>query len=323
MTPEIPALIDRRRLKRRLFLWRFIAIVALFAALGLLLAETAGDDLSLTRTSQIARVSLTGFISDDRKQQQLLRKIARAKHVKALVLRINSPGGTTTGSEALFEAIRAVAAKKPVVAVMGTVAASGGYAVALAADHIVARGNTITGSIGVIVQWPELEDLLAKIGVNYREVKSSPLKASPSPYHTPDEQSLAIMRAMVRDSHDWFIRLVADRRKMDMTTARRLGDGRIYTGRQALAEKLVDAIGGEKTARSWLEKTRKIDRNLKVVDWKTDSLQELAFSRLALSVAGAIPGLKPLTDLFDRRSATYRPNTRLDGLLSIWHPETR
>ena len=323
MTPDIPALIDRRRLKRRLFLWRFIAIVALFAALGLLLAETAGDDLSLTTTDQIARFSLNGFISDDQKQQRLLRRIARSKHVKALVLRINSPGGTTTGSEALFEAIRAVAAKKPVVAVMGTVAASGGYAVALAADHIVARGNTITGSIGVIVQWPEMEALLAKIGVRYKEVKSSPLKASPSPFHKADEASLSVMRAMIRDSHDWFISLVADRRGMDMATARRLGDGRIYTGRQALAEKLVDAIGGEKAARSWLENTRKIGKDMKIVDWKTDRLRDLAYSRLALSVISAVPGLKPLLDLLGGRSPAYRPNTRLDGLLSIWHPETR
>ncbi|HHK73538.1 MAG TPA: signal peptide peptidase SppA, partial [Rhizobiales bacterium] len=263
MKTEARILLERRRLKRRLSVWRITAVIALLLALGALVLK-GDEDLGTPGGTHIARMSLSGFITDDRKQQDLLAKIAKAKRVKALILRINSGGGTTTGSEALFEAIRKVAKEKPVVAVLGTVAASGAYVAAISTDYIVARGNTITGSIGVIVQWPEIAGVLEKIGVKYREVKSSPLKASPSPFLVPDPKSMEITRAMVRDSYEWFRDLVAERRGLDADRAARLADGRIYTGRQALKEGLVDAIGGEDKAREWLTKERKIDAELKV-----------------------------------------------------------
>ncbi len=317
MKAEARILLEKRRLKRRLSLWRFGAVLAVFTAIGVI-ALQGGEDIAAPHGKHIARLTLNGFITDNRKQQDLLQKIAKAERVKALILRINSGGGTTTGAEALFEAVRKVAKKKPVVAVLGTVAASGAYVAAVSSDYIVARGNTITGSIGVIVQWPEIAGALEKIGVKYREVKSSPLKASPSPFEVPDPKSLEITQEMVRDSYEWFRDLVAERRGFDATKASRIADGRIYTGRQALGEGLVDAIGGEEKAREWLKSERDISKDLKVKDWKTESLTESAFAGLVIRWFGQVFGIdiSALKTLLPGRSAT----SRLDGLLSVWHP---
>ena len=311
-------IVERRRLRRRLSLWRMAAIAALFVTLGALITLMSGDEAGLAASDQIARVKVSGFISDDFKQQKLLRKIAKSKRVKALILRINTPGGTTAGSEALYEAIREVADKKPVVAVLGTMAASGGYVAAIAADHIVARGNTLTGSIGVILQWPEVTGLMDKVGLKYREVKSSPLKAEPSPFRQPSEEVLKITRESVADSYQWFRDLVAERRALTADRAARLADGRMFTGRQALKAGLIDALGGETKARQWLRDEKKISAELKIKDWKTDSLKDRALSGFAASwVARAlgfdISALKALLP-------AARPSSRLDGLLSVWHP---
>ncbi|MCB1490458.1 MAG: S49 family peptidase, partial [Rhodobiaceae bacterium] len=181
MSLEADALADRRRLRRKLSFWRVaafvVALIAVLAAIGM----TARDG-NILPVNHIARVNIHGIITDNREQQKLLRDIADNKRAKALILDIDSPGGTTTGAEALFEAIRAVADKKPVVASLGTVAASGGYIAAIGADHIVARGNTLAGSIGVIIQWPNATELLGKVGVAVKSVKSSPIKAEPTPY---------------------------------------------------------------------------------------------------------------------------------------------
>ena len=312
-------IVERRRLRRRLSLWRFIAILALVIAAGTLISFLVDDNSGLAGSDQIARMKISGFISDDFKQQQLLKKIAKSKKVKALILRINSPGGSTTGSEALFESVRQVAGKKPVVAVLGTVAASGGYVAAIAADHIVSRGNTLTGSIGVILQWPEVTGLMDKVGVRYREVKSSPLKAEPSPFRTPSEEVLKITRESVADSYSWFRDLVTKRRSLTDEQAAKLADGRVFTGRQALQSGLVDAIGGEAKALEWLKTEKKIDSKLKIKDWKSDSLKDRALSGfivswLAKSLGFDISAIKTLI-------SGSKPSSRLDGLLSVWHPD--
>lgn len=318
MSQTAQNIVERRRLRRRLSLWRFVALVAAVLGLGLLMARLAGDSTGLAGADQIARVKITGFISDDLKQQNLLKKIAKSKKVKALILRINSPGGSTTGSEALYEAVREVADKKPVVAVLGTVAASGGYVAAISADHIVARGNTLTGSIGVIMQWPEVAELLGKVGLKYREVKSSPLKAEPSPFRTPSEEVLKVTRAAVADSYVWFRDLVAERRGLEAEKAAGLADGRVFTGRQAKEAGLVDAIGGEKKALEWLQSEKKIDKKLKIHDWESGSLKERALSGLLISALVRALGLEKT---FPNGLLTgSAPSSRLDGLLSVWHP---
>ena len=306
-------LADRRALRRKLGFWRIVAILLLVAGLLALYARFAGSWPAPSAAPHIARVEVSGMIGDDPEMLKRLHEIETDGRVKALIVSISSPGGTTYGGERLFKALRAVAEKKPVVSDVRTLAASAGYMVATAGDHIVAGETSITGSIGVIFQYPQTKPLLDKIGVSLEEIKSAPMKAEPSPFHEPPEESKAMIRAMVMDSYDWFVTLVAERRKIDRATVLSLADGRIVTGRQALQLKLVDALGGEEEIRSWLA-GKGIDKELEILDWKApDTSGPLGFSAVAglalrlFGLEGALDGpLSQANKLF------------LDGLLSVW-----
>lgn len=317
MTLETETVLDRRRLRRSLGLWRGLAIAAFALAVGAY-AYTGSDQIAgLAAKKQIARVAIEGTIFENREQLKLLKRIGDAKHVAGVLLFINSPGGTTAGGEAIYLALRDLAKKKPVVAQFGTVAASAGYIIGLGTDHIVARGNTITGSIGVLMQWPEFSELLGRIGVKYNEVKSGPLKASPSPFVPMDDPSRKVTEEMIQDGFSWFLSLVKERRGIDPRSVPGLVDGRVFSGRQAVDFKLVDEIGGETEAVRWLEEKRNIKKDLKVVDWKpkadTGGWFGLGFSGLAESLgAGAVAGLVGR----DRAIS----GLGLDGLVSVWHP---
>lgn len=308
MISEAELIVDRRKLKRRVTFWRILAVLLAIATVAALLWSqgwTGGD--------QIARVRIDGLITGDQKTMDLLKRVEREDRVKAVILRIDSPGGTIAGSEAVYDAVRLISAKKPVVAVMDTVAASGGYITALAADHIVARGNTITGSIGVIFSMPEISRLLATVGVTMEELKSGDLKAEPSPYKPMSEKARAASMELVMDGFAWFKGLVAERRQLPMPTVDVLSDGRVYTGRQAVANKLIDALGDEATAVAWMEKDKGLASSLPVRDWKAESEGEglgLGFSAADLVLKSL--GLKGFQEAAQR--------AQLDGLLVLWHP---
>lgn len=237
------------RPKRRLFtFWRVVAVLALaLAGYAVFLADAEED-----RGPHVALHEVFGVISVDRKRAALLREIAEDPDAAALVVAIDSPGGTTTGSEQLFDALRAVAERKPVVAVMGEVAASGGYIAAMAADHLIAYGNTLTGSIGVIAQQPDVRGLLSNIGVEIRERRSDVYKARPSPFSETPPEVEAWEAELIADSYGWFRGLVGERRGLEGAALDRVADGRVFTGRQALEAGLVDEIGGVEAARVWL-----------------------------------------------------------------------
>ncbi len=289
MTTEIETVLDRRRLRRSLSTWRGAAIAALALAFGAL--AFGGDRFSdLLGEKQIARVSIEGTITEDREQLAMLKKIAKADHVKGVLLFVNSPGGTTTGGEGLYESLRELSAKKPVVAQFGTVAASAAYIAGLGTDHIVARGNTITGSIGVLAQWPEVSELMNKLGIKFNEVKSGVLKASPNPFEPMDEPARKVMQETIDDGFRWFLGLVETRRGIKPAEVPGLIDGRIYSGREALTHKLVDEIGGEREAIKWLEDKRGVPADLKIVDWKPERQSSWGLSSAASSVTGSILG---------------------------------
>jgi protease-4 len=209
------------------------------------------------------------------------------------------------------------------VAQFGTVAASAGYIVGLATDHIVARGNTITGSVGVIVQWPEFVQLMDKLGVKMNEVKSGPLKASPSPFEPLNEGGRKVAEGMVNDGFKWFLGLVEARRYVKPADVPGLLDGRIFSGREALEAKLVDQIGGEEEAIRWLKDVKNVDKDAKVVDWKPEASSGYGFAGLASRALGQLfgPGMAHLTDLIlgDRSISPLG----LDGLVSVWHPSEK
>ncbi|MFM8745386.1 MAG: signal peptide peptidase SppA [Aestuariivirga sp.] len=306
---EAELIVERRRLKRRVTFWRVVAVLLAVAGLAALLWTSDARRFE----DHVARVRIDGLITGDQKTLDLLKQVTEADQVKGVLLRIDSPGGTTAGSEAVYEAVRKLSEKKPVVAVMDTVAASGGYITALAADHIVARGNTITGSIGVIFSFPEVSKLLDTVGIRMEELKSGDLKAEPSPYKPVSEKARAVSMEMVDDGFQWFMGLVAERRQLPMERVRELSDGRVYTGRQALNVKLIDAIGGEEIGMAWLETDKKLTPKLPILDWEPPA--DSRFSGLGFSAADALLGGLGLDGL---RDAARR--AKLDGLLALWHP---
>jgi protease IV len=312
MTQDIDHILNHISLKKSRRRWRWIAIAAIAA---IIIGLFAAGNYEQPRGPHVARLEVSGLITGDERQLKLIRDMTDEADVKAMILRIDSPGGTTVGSEALYDELRKFGAKKPIVAVMDSVAASGGYITAIAADRIYARGNTITGSIGVIFSYPDASQLLNTIGVKMEEVKSGELKAEPSGTHPVPEKAKVVMQEMVNDGFTWFKGLVSDRRKLDSATVDRLADGRVYSGRQALSVKLIDELGTEENARAWLAKEKAIAADLETITREppaTDNKPKLnlTWGKAAADTMLASLGLDAL-----RQKAEA---AKLDGLLVLW-----
>jgi len=309
------AIADRRSLRRKLGFWRVVALVFL-VGLGFALYRYVGGEGRGSAVPHVARVEISGLITDDKDLLERLDRIAESSQAKALIVSINSPGGTTYGGERIFKAIRKVAEKKPVVADVRTLAASAGYMIATAADQIVAGESSITGSIGVIFQYPQIDEVMKKIGVSMEEIKSAPLKAEPSPFHPASDEAKTMIRNMVMDSYAWFVDLVADRRKMPRDEVLKLADGTIFTGRQALNVKLVDKLGGDEDIRAYLD-GRGVSKSLPVVDWKErKSSSSFWFASAAaefLRLTGFGEAIAP-----DALRTFGADKLFLDGLVSVW-----
>jgi protease-4 len=312
-------LIDRRRLRRKLTFWRAATLIIAVLAILALAAWLAGDEFGGAAIDHIAKVRIEGTITEDDDLIDQLERIRKSARVKGLILAIDSPGGTTAGGEQIFEEVRRVAAEKPVVAQVGTLAASAGYMIASATDHIVARKTSIVGSIGVLIQYPDLTGLMDKLGVKLEEVKSSPLKAEPSPFNPTTEEERTMVRKMILDSYDWFVGVVDERRPLSRAEVAALADGSIFTGRQALANKLVDSLGGEQEAIAWLA-SKGVDADLRVIEWKPKDSDSgwLLSNSLARAVADWLGVRQYDADLIRELGGD---RIFLDGLLSLWHPE--
>ena len=241
-------LIDRHRLKWRVTFWRVTTIVIAVA-----LVATAIDRFSgATSRSYMARLDVEQIIVNDADRLNALDAITDNSNVKALLVAINSPGGTVVGGEALYHALVRAGDKIPVVAVMGDLATSAGHMIAVALDHIIAREGTITGSIEVLFQTAEITDLLVKLGISVETIKSGPLNAEPSPFKKMTPAVRQVTQILVDDMFDMFVGMVASQRNMTPQKVLSLADGRVFTGRMALKEGLIDAIGGEREALQWL-----------------------------------------------------------------------
>ncbi len=303
MALEADRYFDRRRLKRRLGLWRMIAVVAV-VAVAIIAFGRFGD---FGRGNSVATLDVTSVIFDDTSRSDALRKLAANANVRALIVRINSPGGTVVGGEALYFGLRAVAKEKPVVAVMGEVATSAGYMTAIGADYIVGRRSTITGSIGVLMQTTEITGLLSKLGIKAETIKSAPLKAQPNPLEPMSPAARAAAENIISDIYGMFVDLVTERRNMARATVLKIADGRVYTGRQALGNGLIDAIGDIDTARQWLAERRDIAKSLPLRPMKVKRDRDTLLERFG--------------DLFGK--TTFSERLRLDGVISLWHPAFR
>ena len=260
MSLETDLLLDRRRLKRRLIFWRVLAVLAI-VAVGLVGLRRSGF---VPAGAHVARLNVTGLITEDAKLTRAVDALADDPRTKALIVAIDSPGGSVSGGENLHDAIARVAAKKPVVVTMQGLAASAGYMIAVPAARIFAHEATLTGSIGVLLQTGEISGLLGKLGINAEVVRSGPLKDEPSLVRPLSAAGRDVLQGLVNDMYDQFVVMVASGRHMDVTKVKALADGRPYTGRQALNLGLIDAIGGEKDAREWLAATKGVPASLPV-----------------------------------------------------------
>ena len=301
MSLETDLLIDRRRLKRRLLFWRVAAVAALVACVIVVVRPEFPRN-------HIARLSINGEISDTTRAVAALRRFEKDDTAKALIVSISSPGGGVQPSNALHDAIAHAATRKPVVAVMGSTAASGGFMIAMPARRVFASPSTITGSIGVIVQLPEFSGLMEKLGVTAETLTSGPLKDQPNPAHRLSDAGRVYLQALVADMYDQFVTIVANGRHMDPARVRELADGRAYTGRQALALGLIDQLGNEQDATSWLTANAGVPDGLRVIELRTTSRAETMFAEsLGPYLAAAM------------KTVLYQ-GVALDGAKALWQP---
>src|SRR5262245_16306880 len=192
----------------------------------------------------VARVDITGDIIDAEPVVEEIRGWKDDTEARALLVRIESPGGGVAASQEIYEEIaRFHETGKPVIASLGSIAASGGYYSALGADEIIAAPGTLTGSIGVIMTLPNTEGLLKKVGVDFQIVKAGAHKDLGSPYHALSADDRAILQGLLDDSYDQFVDAVSKSRHIDRKRVLELADGRVYTGQQALSLGLIDRVG--------------------------------------------------------------------------------
>jgi len=320
MTLDPDAIVDRRRIRRKLTFWRIGAVALAVVAIAAVAYVAVPRASWTTPGAYIARIKITGLIRGNDERAAALERLGRSQ-ARAVIVHIDTPGGTTAGSEQLYDALRRLHARKPMVVVVDGLAASGGYIAAMASDHIIALDTSLVGSIGVLFQYPNFTDLLKTVGVSVESIKSSPLKASPSGFEPTSPEARAAIAAIVSDSYDWFKTLVKDRRKLDDGQLAKVADGRVFTGRQAVDLHLIDGVGNERTALAWLEQEKKVPANTPVRNVPLEPrFGDLSFLHLAAWSFEAV-GLSAFARRIEDWGAVQAiERLNLDGLLALWHP---
>src|SRR3989475_3972083 len=324
MSLDADTIVDRRRMRRKLTFWRVGAIIVAICAviaIGAALRAPGTEAWTGSPAGSIARVTIPGLMRTDLQRVEALERRGKSR-AQAVIVHINSPGGTTSGSEQLHDSLMRLKEQKPLVVVVDGLAASGGYITAIAADHIVALETSLVGSIGVLFQYPNVTDLLKTLGVKVEEIKSSPLKAAPNGFEPTSPEARAAIEAIVSDSYAWFRGLVKSRRQLDDATLERVADGRVFTGRQGLALKLVDEIGDERAALAWLAKEKNIDPKTPVRDYRLrDRFGDWPFLHTAMVTTLDAVGLSSFARRLEDWGAVQAvERLNLDGLLALWHP---
>ena len=224
------------------------AIFIFFVILALLMSHQTGRSARFALGDKVGVIEMTGVITSATDILEDLRDFREDSAIKAIVLRIDSPGGSVAPSQEIHDAVKKTAELKPVVVSMGSVTASGGYYIAVAGQQIVANPGTLTGSIGVIMEFANYEELLKKIGWQNIVVKSGRFKDIGSPNRAMSDADRQLLQMMIDDVQSQFVSAVAQGRHLSLEKVREVADGRIMTGRQALAAGLVDKLGGLETA---------------------------------------------------------------------------
>jgi protease-4 len=321
MSLDADVIVDRRRMRRKLTFWRVSAIVIAVAAIAVIATLASHGRSAFTTAGSIARVNIEGLIRSDQDRVEALERLEKS-NAAAVIVHINSPGGTTAGSEQLYDSLMRLKQKKPMVVVVEGLAASGGYITAIAGDHIIAQQTSLVGSIGVLFQFPNFSEVLKTIGVKVEEVKSSPLKAAPNGFEPTSPEARDALDALVKDSYAWFKDMVKTRRGMDDEQLAKVSDGRVFTGRQAVDLKLVDQLGDEKTAVDWLVAQKHVAKDLPVRDYNLGPrFGSLSIFRTAFSITLEALGLGSIAHQIEHAGLIQGADRfGLDGMLALWQP---
>lgn len=251
------------KLAQQLLRWKLIAclLVALFGLKFCILNKSSQDSSirGFSGGKYIAKVVLEGEIMSDPVREERLEALLKDKNIAAVILEINSPGGTVTASEILYDQIRQIALVKPTVSVIKDVGASGAYMAAIGTDYIIARNTSIVGSIGVLLQAMDFTEISKKVGVGMKTYRSSDFKAAPNAFEKDSEKVREYIQSMIMDGYDFFAQTVAQRRGIkDQAQLQSIANGKVFSGRQAVKLKLIDEIGDQKSALAYFEKKHKI-----------------------------------------------------------------
>lgn len=285
-------LVDITTLDRSRRRWRLLAIILIL--IGIIFAIPSYDNSIIAdKQPHIARVNVHGVIVDDYYQERVLDSIAADKNVQALIVHVDSPGGTMVGGISLYKALRRVAETKPVVILMGTTAASAGYLIALAGDYIIANEATTTGSIGVMIPLVDVSELAKKVGVKANFITSGSLKAAGLPISKMTSAERTYLQDTVDQLQKIFLSYVQKHRKPSALAIKTISDGRAIVGVEAERLGLIDSLGGMIEARDWLEKNHKIGKNTPIV--QMELIEELNIFEQLASNSNTV--LKPLQQL--------------------------
>ena len=243
----------------------FIGLFALFFAFSLVMLSAVDEGGFGVTGERVGVVEISGPIMESKKAVASLRAFSKDDKIKAIVVRVDSPGGAVGPSQEIYEAVKRAKKIKPLVVSMGGTAASGGYYIACGADTIYANPGTVTGSIGVITQLFNVEQLLDKAKIEVHTIKTGPYKDSGSPFRPFTERDRAYFEVMINDIYAQFVEDVAECRKLEIDQVEELADGRVFTGRQAKAYKLIDELGAMQDAVDFVAKRAKIDGEVELV----------------------------------------------------------
>jgi len=284
--------------KRSLIIKRFaIALTSIILIFSFFLFSSKNKNF-------IATISIEGIINNPEDTLNDLENINKSPNAKALLVIINSPGGTFVSSKELYDKIKELSKKIPVVTYMREMATSGGYLVSLASQKIFSNIGTITGSVGVILQTAEITELLEKIGISPIVIKSGDLKATPNPLEGLSEKDSEYLSDIIKSMQLEFLNLLSENRNIKNQTLKIISDGRIFTGRQAKELNLVDFIGSKNDALQWLKDKAGVPADIEILDFSKESQYE-----------------KLINMRFFDKNFNFLKNNIQSGFLAIWDPK--
>lgn len=265
--------------RRRLFFWRTIS----FITVAIIVYLSFENQEKSSSNDYIANYNISGLLISADEIIEDLEELKSSNEVNSIIISVDSPGGTTVSAEEIYLKLKEVSLVKPTAIVMRNIATSGAYLLSLGGDVIFSRENTITGSIGVLLQWARVDEALSKLGIEVNEVKSGKLKAEPDFFGEIDEEAQQVTKEIIDETFEWFIRIVKVERALNPSEIYTISDGRIFTGRQAIELNLVDEIGDKNDAKIWLVENKEIDSNSPIIDYgksKKPSFIELSLANI-------------------------------------------